>query len=380
VDAENRGRAVSQGALGGFLQNHQTSYGRVQWQTGIAAGVPENAQGVGLVIMRDFARWLKGMTPETQVTGNFYVLPYDQMILGGISQSAWFVNTFVAEGFNATPGRGQRIFDGAIAVDGLGNWLAINNIAAERGIEGQFAYVAPDGAPLGWRELLTRSRSDPFLVDIANYTDFYRLRAGLTSTGNNPRRYRRYDFPSAHVSGAGLSSIRCNDGEQVQLNPIGYQPYLRALVLGLERQIGVPSARQARRLPRSTPFRMARDAPPASPGFNPLPGVHTPVPRVSERGAPVGGVRFPETAFPLGRLSPPALAPAVTTGISNTCGNYGGFEPFTKAQLEEMYGPRMRYMAHYNDQLEWLIKSGFLLSEDRPAMLDQGGAIYDRAP
>ena len=40
VDAENRGSPVSQGALGGFLQTHATSYARVQWQTGISPGVP----------------------------------------------------------------------------------------------------------------------------------------------------------------------------------------------------------------------------------------------------------------------------------------------------------------------------------------------------
>lgn len=379
VDAENRGRAISQGALGGFLQNFDTTYARIQWQTGISAGVPENAQGVGLVIVRDFARWLAGMTPETVVEGDFETRPYDKMILGGISQSAWFVNTFIAEGFNAEPLRGRRIFDGAIAINGAGNWLAINNIAAERGVAGQNAYVDPDGAPLGWRELLTRSRSDPFLVDVAVYTDFYRLRAGLTSTRNNPRRYRRYDMPAAHVAGSGLSSPRCNDGEQVELNPIGYRPYMRALVLGLMREIGARPRSAWPRLPRSTAFRLT-EPPPASPHFNPLPGQPTPVPAVDEDAMPLGGVRFPDVEFPIGRPVPPSLAPAVTTGISATCGNYGGFQPYGRAALDERYGSKMRYLAHYNDQIEWLMRRGFLLYEDRPAMLEAADELYNRWP
>ena len=38
------------------------------------------------------------------------------------------MNTFVAEGFNVDPVSGKRVFDGAIAIDGVGNWLAINQV------------------------------------------------------------------------------------------------------------------------------------------------------------------------------------------------------------------------------------------------------------
>ena len=73
IEAENRGTPVFLNALhesavsgppsatttggdpgNGFLFAHATSYARVQWQTGIAASVPENAEGVGEVIIRDF--------------------------------------------------------------------------------------------------------------------------------------------------------------------------------------------------------------------------------------------------------------------------------------------------------------------------------------
>ena len=54
---------------------------------------------------------------------------YHTLILAGISQSGFYINTFLAEGFNADPATGQSVFDGAIAVDGTGNWLALNQLA-----------------------------------------------------------------------------------------------------------------------------------------------------------------------------------------------------------------------------------------------------------
>ena len=375
IDSENRGAAISQSALGGFLQNHATSYGLVQWQTGISAGVPEGAQGVGLVIMRDFARWLAGRTPETQVTGEAPATGYRFLMLGGISQSAWFVNTFIAEGFNVDPASQQRVFDAAIAVDGAGNWLAINTIAAARGVVGQKPYVDPNGRPLYRSELMTRPHTDPLYVDIANYTDFYRLRAGLTSVRGTGQNFRRYDFPSMHVASRAMSSPRCNNGASIQQNPLGYAPYMRALVLGMEKQIGVKAARHAKRLPDSAVFKLEGEAP-LSANFNPLPGMTTPVPKVDVNGMPMGGVRFPESRFPLGRPEPVSLAPAVTTSISETCGNSGGFKPFGRAALDAKYGSMEVWLAHYDAVLDDRIDDGFLLEEDRNAMLDAAAELY----
>ena len=392
VDSENRGSAISKGALGDFLKSHGASYGRVQWQTGFSAGVPENAQGVGLVIMRDFARWLAGRNAgaEPRCSGiapnppagrsGCSAGPFKKMILGGISQSAWFVNTFIAEGFNVDPVTGKGVFDGAIAIDGAGGWLAINNIAAQRGVTKQTPYVEPNGRPLSKAELMTRPRTDPVYVDVANYTDFYRLRAGLTSVRVQTQKFRRYDMPSMHVASRELSAARCNGGTRIQQNPLAYQPYMRALTLGLMRQIGVKSAQTARRLPDSALFRMTKDQPAASPNFNPLPGVLTPVPQVDKDAWPLGGVRLPESSLPIGKPVPVSLAPAVTTSIAETCGNSGGFQPFGKAALNARYGSREVYLGKYDLALDRLIGQGFLLEEDRMAMLTTAGELYDRWP
>jgi hypothetical protein len=365
IDAENRGSAISQGALGGFLQNHATSYGRIQWQTGISKGVPADTQGVGLVIMRDFARWMGGRTPATKVNGDYRPAAYKKMILGGISQSAWFVNTFIAEGFNAEPVNAKKVFDAAVTVDGAGNWLAINQLAAARQVAVQTPYVDPNGAPLTREELLRRPASDPLYVDAANYTDFYRVRAGLTSLPYSSATFRRYDWPSPHAVSGGA---QCNNGQPTILNSIRYSPYLRAVVWNVEKAIGVKAAAGAPGLPPSTVFNLG-EQPAASNLFNPLPGAVVRVPKVDASNMPLGGVRFPEADYPTGRPEPVALPPVVTTAISALCGNSGGWKPYTAQELVGRYKDRASFIASYGTAVDALIKQGYLLAEDKAGLM-----------
>jgi len=376
IDAENRGSPVSQGALGGFLQRHATSYARVQWQTGISPGVPAAAQGVGLVILRDFARWLAGRTPDVAVTGDWTPTAHGKLILGGISQSAWTVNTFIAEGFNADPKTKRRVFDGAIAIDGLGGWLAINRIAADRGVTGQTPYLDPNGVPLSRAQLLKRPRTDPVYIDVANLTDFYRLRAGLTSTAHSSPTFRRYDFPSPHAVGTAAS--RCNDGQPISYHTLRYAPYMRALVLGLEKAVGVRAAAAARPLPPSAVFELG-EAPTGVPWFNPLPGVIVKTPVLDAQGWPRGGVRFPESAQPHGRPYPPSVPPVTTASISQTCGNSSGFQPFTPDERAVRGLTNLEaYLARYRKDLKRLEREGFLLDEDLPGMVETARANFVR--
>jgi hypothetical protein len=399
VEAENRGGPITLDALNGisargapmtasyepglgngFLQRHGTSYARVQWQTGIASGVPESAQGVGLVIMRDFARLLAGRMPAARVEGGPPPTAYSRSLLGGISQSSWFTNTFVAEGFNADPGDGSRVFDAAFAIDGTGNWLAINQLAARNGVS-QHPYLEPDGVPLSIGELTHRPPSDPIFVDVANYTDFYRLRASLTDIPPASERFRRYDWPSPHApvraktAAAAAFNAGCNGGHAIPLNPIGYRPFLHAVVVGLEKAIGVPVASSAPSLPPSSVFKLG-PAPAASEYFNPLPAIALKIPLVDADGMPMGGVRFPDADHPLGRPVPAALPPVVTTSIAALCGNLGGFQPFTPAELAARYGGEQNYLALYRAGVRRLIGEGFVLPEDESAMLQEAAWLY----
>jgi len=402
VEAENRGVPVFLNAVheiartgppsvttnggdpgNGFLFAHGTSYARVQWQAGIAASVPMQAEGVGEVIIRDFGRMLAGRTPlDTKPSVDFGT--YHTLILGGISLSGFFIDTFLAEGFNADPGDGGVVFQGAIAVDGTGNWLALNELASEAGSK-QFPYVVPDGKPLRASQILGGHASDPYYIDIANYTDFYRLRASLTDVDTKNPRMRRYDWPSAHApapidqSGGSVRGGRCNGGVVVDLNPIPHGAYLRAVTMELERELDVPSARKAPRLPPTTLFELT----PASSrmeNFNALPGVRLSVPVTDEDAQPIGGVRFPDVVHPVGRPVPVSLPPVATTSIDATCGNLGGWQQFSEEELAMRYGSQENYLKLYGESLDRLIGQGFVLASDREEMLKIAAALYSRRP
>src|SRR5579862_5421228 len=367
----------------GFLFAHATSYARVQWQTGIAASVPMQAEGVGEVIIRDFGRMLAGRAQlDAKPSVDFGT--YSTLILGGVSLSGFFIDTFLAEGFNADPGNGGVVFQGAIAVDGTGNWLALNELAAEADSK-EFPYVVPNGRPLPASKILGGHASDPFYIDIANYTDFYRLRASLTDVDTKNPRIRRYDWPSAHApapidqSGGSARGGRCNGGVMVDLNPIPHGAYLRAVTLELERELEVPTARQAPRLPPTTLFALT----PASgsmPGFNALPGVRLSVPVIDENAQPIGGVRFPDVEHPVGRAVPVSVAPVVTTSIDATCGNLGGWQQFSEEELTKRYGSQANYVKLYGESLDRLIGQGFVLASDREELLKVAAAMYSRRP
>ncbi|HEV2521610.1 MAG TPA: alpha/beta hydrolase domain-containing protein [Candidatus Acidoferrales bacterium] len=402
VEAENRGNPVFLNALheiavtgapsamtsggkpgNGFLFEHGTSYARVQWQTGIAASVPETAEGVGEVIIRDFGRLLTGRTRlDAKPSVDFGA--YHTLILGGISLSGFFIDTFLAEGFNADPVDGGAVFQGAIAVDGTGNWLALNELAAHADSK-QFPYVVPDGKPLSASEILGGHASDPFYIDIANYTDFYRLRASLTDVVPQNPRMRRYDWPSAHApapidqNAGSARASRCNGGTLVDLNPIPHSAYLRAITLELEHELGVPSARQAPPLPSTTLFKLT-PASSSMPNFNPLPGVRLSVPLTDADDQPMGGVRFPDVDHPVGRPVPVSLPPVVTTSIEATCGNLGGWKQFSAAELTERYGSQENYLKLYAASLDKLIAQDYLLASDREELLKIAAALYARNP
>jgi hypothetical protein len=391
VEAENRGLALFLRSLQpaeagpadlgtGALATGGLSYARVQWQAGIAAGVPETAQGVGEVIVRDFGRLLEGSAARP--VGSSDIPEFGGSILAGVSQAGWFVDTFVAEGFNVGPDGG--VYDAAVALDGTGNWLAINQLAD--GAE-QTPYALQDAEPLSYDELLTRPDSDPLFVDVANYTDYYRLRASVTA-GDLPEGLVRYDWPAPHAStiagpalvfGAanpdGGGGFGCNDGVQVPLNPVDYGPFLRTLVVRLAAVVAGDGG-----LPESALFGL-EDAPAGSPdSFNGLPGVELQVPAVDEDTLqPVGGVRFPDAEAPLGRPTPVSLPPVEIAGLTSICGNFGGWQPFTAAELADRYGDVEGYLGEYTAALDAQVEDGYLMEEEREGMLAAARTAYTSA-
>ncbi len=73
--------------------------------------------------------------------------------------------------------------------------MALNRLATARHAA-QAPYLAPHARPSTARQLLTHPATDPFYVDVANYTDIYRVHASMTDTMGLPAAMRRYDWPS----------------------------------------------------------------------------------------------------------------------------------------------------------------------------------------
>jgi hypothetical protein len=361
----------------GCLFDAGVAYARVQWQTGHAESVPVYAQGVGPVVVRDFARLLRnGRRPELG--------RHPRLILSGASQSAWFVNTFVAEGFNEDPADGGAVFAGALPYLSAGNWLAINRLADD-GVP-QDPYVRPDGVPLTAAEVLQRPASDPFLVDVASYTEYYRMRASVFASAPLPERARRYDLPGPHAPGspdlaaAAFDLLGCNDGVVVPLNPTNCAPYVRALLVGLANELGaeLDGALGGVRLLPTTAFTLG-PAPAAGPNFNALPGVELQVPRVDADAQPVGGVRAHDVELPLGRPEPVALSPCGTSSITDVCGNFGGWQPFPAEEVAHRYVDADTYVARCAAIVGGLVDDGFVLARDRDSVLESARGAVSRA-
>ncbi len=379
ADSTPTGAVYPPGRGTGFLAEQDLGYARVQWEAGIAAGVPASAQGVGEVVVRDFGRLLTGAADDP-VPGAGAVPRFGTAMLTGISQSAWFVTTFVAEGFNVDPRSGGRVYAAALAVSGTGNWLAINQSAGEQ----QRPYLLEDGVPLVYGQILGRGAADPLYVDVATYTDYYRLRASVTAHAERADGVHRYDWPAPHA-GPGypdalvFGALGCNGGIEVPRNPIAYDPYLRTLVARLAGVLRSPDAGTAEGADAGLPASAVFDLVPAAPDadVNGLPGVPLLVPAVDDDTAqPRGGVRFPDAVVPLGRPVPVALGPVGTSSITDVCGNWGGWQPFSAAELAERYGDVEGYLTRYAAAVDEQIHAGYLRDAERRRMLARARAAY----
>lgn len=380
VEATNRGSAIMADILslqmrsggqpqgdpqGGskteFLFEKGLSLANIQWQTGISVGVPGEAQGIGEVIVRDFGRLLAGSFRKAWPSA----LPvFQRRILGGVSQSAWFVNSFIAEGFNTDPSSGRGVYQAAFLRNGNGVVLAINHFANGKK---QFPYMPPDRAPLTPAKLLTRPGSDPIVVDTSSYTDYYRVRASIFARAPAVRGLHRYASAAAHAP-AGMASsalvfgaMKCNGGIAVPLSPLSDSLYLRPLLLGLANSIGVDSGDV--RLPADARFRLM-PAKPHLQGIARLDGTLLWVPAMTAEGAVAGGLPLLAARLPLGTAIPPALPPVSVRSITQTCGNFSGWKAFTVEELKNRYGSRAAYLDRAKKLAEINVAEGYLLAQD----------------
>jgi hypothetical protein len=75
-----------------------------------------------------------------------------------------------------------------------------------------------------------------------------------------------------------------------------------------------------------------------------------------------------------------SVPPVATRSITDTCGNFGGWRPFTAAELTARYGSADRYVAAYGQLLDRLVARGRVLASDRAVVLAFVRSRYQSAP
>jgi len=288
-----------------------------------------------------------------------------------VSQAAWFVNSFIAEGFNVDPDTGRGVYQGAFTRNSNGLVLAINGFAAEHE---QFPYARAGLAPLAPGQLLSRPASDPVSVDVISLPDFYRLRASISALAPAPHGMHRYATAAPHASGnvppeAVFGNMKCNGGAPISLSKVRDALYLRPLILGLCASIS--ETRPAKRaFPLDAPFALEPVSAELE-GVNRLNGTPLWTPKVASNGMPQGGIPTLEAALPLGLPRPIALPPVEIASINDTCGNFSGWEAFSIDELTRRYGERAHYLEMARQKAVDLVAASYLLEEDEPAAIDE---------
>ncbi len=427
IDVPNRGRPISHFLYNsgrenflpleldprtGFLQHQGFTVAMVQWELGQGiklptfvdeSGATRFVEGVGLAAIRDFAHLLRSYSKQassaamTNVAGTGSEFSNQELsgiegrinrvLAVGYSQTARLLKSLLVEGFNHVGS--QRVFDGLhlhAGASGLADVLVTGKGPASstfftprfthpehRGVtEEPLSYDAivkqlelKDGANVG---------RAPLLIVTNATTDYYNIRASLSRTGAGglkdlplPGNVRMYDI-------AGASHGRAVEKTCEQLpGRLDFFPVLRASLLHLDAWVATgkmpPSSRSMplEPLPHESTLLQAPKH---------LPGAIVQVPLRDADGNSMGGVRLPDLAVPLG-----------THGAQNlplsdrACNLNAAYIPFaataatrgqgdSRLSLAERYRSPADYLNKIRGAGQGLIREGFLLAEDLPAIED----------
>lgn len=419
VDVPNRGHAYAEALYNsprdvpflsgtieqgtGFLQDHGFTVAEVYWELGKGADLPSfvdadgktrYVEGAGFAIVRDAADFLAHAAADSAGTPNPLKGAINRTLASGKSQDGQFLKTFLLNGFNMVNDR--RVFDGMhVFVSGAGLLPILQTgTGPQSSGDGAPTFDNPDfpgvnDGPLTIGEITAkveaRGEVPPKMLMVSSTSDYYSLRASLGRTGESgttdqplPGNVRMYDI-------AGGSHVVVPRAPTCTLPPgrLDWAPVSRALLLRLDAWVSHNAEPPASEL---MPLEPASGEPPALRAPARFSAAVIQVPKRDQDGNPLGGVRLPDIAVPVG-----------TNGGQNqpqtfTCMLVGSFLPFaatkaerertsdTRPSIEERYHGRDDYVNRVRIAAQDLVTRGFLLPEDAAVIVEEAASSKLFAP
>jgi hypothetical protein len=378
--------------------------------------------GLGLAAVRDITAFAKHEAQQRV-----------QYAIGfGVSQSGRFLRTFLYDGMN-TDEKGRQVFDGVMAhiaggarLDVNRRWATPTGLGTYSATAFPFADAAQTDPVSGVTDgLLDNPRARPNQPKIfytntgVEYWGGGRSAALIHTTADGakdiplPANVRTYFF-AGNQHGPAAFPPPAGQG-QMKGNPTDYWWNMRALLVSMERWVTngtMPPPSQYPRLGNETLVKASSVAFPSIPGVQsprtltagvrmstelapgsagagaPLPFL---VPEVDADGNERAGIRLPEVAVPLAtytgwnfrneKIGSPQLLVALL----------GSYIPFAQTKTEreaahdprpsiaERYSSKDEYMQRISKSINLLVKDGYLLSEDVPAIEKRAAEHWDYA-
>ncbi|HUI49116.1 MAG TPA: alpha/beta hydrolase domain-containing protein [Acidimicrobiia bacterium] len=208
---------------------------------------------------------------------------------------------------------------------------------------GKYADIA---SSLSGTPSIFRTDQDAPVLDIQTETDVASILNSYAARQPDSARFRLWEVAGtahadAHLVGSSAKYIDC--GVPINNGPmhIVAKSALRALTTWLTNG----------------------QAPPIAPRIEVAPGANPQIERDPD-GIALGGIRTPPVDVPVA-----ALSGAPGPNPSTICLLLGSTKPFSAARLAQLYPSRAAYLQRYDADADAAIKAGFVLPEDRAALL-----------
>ena len=375
--------------------------------------------GLGYAAVRDAAAWVK-YAPDAAVKAK-YTFAF------GVSQTGRWLREFLYEGFN-TDESNRQVFDavwphrgGAAGVQADVRFATPTSLLMESATHFPFSDRKQrdpvTGVEDGNLENARAAEHQPKIFWTYSDTEYWERSIALATTtpdGSkdieplpNERLYLLAGSP--HNVGAFPPAVSTG---QLAANPFDPKVVLRALLGSMEKWVEDGTAPPASRYPRLKDHTLvaARNvAWPKIPGVispqTAVAGVRGPnrllprdgagaplpylVPQVDRDGNPVGGLRLPDVAMPLATYTGWNFRSNAIGGTEQFFPLLGGYIPFARTKveregsrdprlsIEERYHSRDEYLKLVQDAAAALVKEGYLLSDDVPAIVKHAGEHWD---